>query len=234
MKRIVTAILATTLIFTLTTATFASESSSDFTVQTTGDVTLSVDPDIAYINLGVSTFGKTSKDATAENTKITENLINSLVDTGIAKEDIQTQYYGVYPNYNFSETGVESISGYNVSHDLRVTVRDITRVPEILELSVENGATNNSGVTFDVENKDKYYEQALTQALNKAIYKGNALAKSVGVDSTNVISIKENNTYYSPISYGSSEISTKDARSSVPIQNGQVTIYASVDVVIGE
>ncbi len=208
--------------------TSAPVTSNDFTVYTNGDVSISVAPDIAYLSLGIVTETATSASATEENAKITNQVLNALYDAGIDKKDIQTQYYNIYPMYNYADD-YQSISGYNVSHGLIVTVRDISKVGEILDIAIANGVNTTSGVTFDIENKDEYYTQALLQAVDVAIDKGNAIAASVGVTNPQVASIAESSVYYQPVTYTTNDIAAKTEQSTT-IQSSNVTVYASVSV----
>ncbi len=231
MKKIISAIIATSLVFCLTTATFANTASQDFKVTTNGDVTLNVQPDVAYISLGITTTGDTTVKASEQNSKNTQKVLTALSENGVKDDEVVTEYYSVYPNYDYTKE-VPKVVGYTVNHTLKVTVKDINKVGEILDLGLNNGANNNSGVTFDVLNKDVYYAKALNEALTKAITKGNALASAVGVTNPNVVSINENSSYYSPVTYLANE--SMKSSDSTQIKNNTVSIYASVNVTLGK
>ena len=50
--------------------------------------------------------------------------------------------------------------GYRASSSLNVTVRDITKVGDILDQATTAGANNISGVNFTVDNSDPIEDQA--------------------------------------------------------------------------
>lgn len=232
MKKILSLILATTLAFTFSTSVFAQ--SYDTEITSSGDATISVAPDIAYLSLGVVTEDKSSQKASEQNKATVTKLISALENYGIKSTDIETQYYNVFPNYNYSDKGNTSIVGYNVTHQIKVTVRDINDVGEILDLAIENGSNVNTGIAFDVENKDSLYEQALIMAIDKAVSKGNKMANAIGVTGAKVTKVNENSSY----SYGTTQTieakSSDSVASATPISAGNVSVYASVTVILGK
>ncbi len=249
MKKLISATLALALTLSLTTNIFAAPTtavttsaqvpvlisapiiatSSDFAIATNGSVSLNVAPDIAYINLGIYNVGKTSQAATQENAKLVKDLKDALKKAGVAESDIKTQYYSTYPQYDYSKE-VATISGYTVDHTLNVTVRDIAKTNEILDLAIENGANSSYGVTFDVENKEAHYEKALNEAIQIAVKKGNFIASTVGVANPKVSNITENGAYYASVYDRTLTATDESAKVGTDIQTNNVTISASVIV----
>lgn len=254
MKKLVSAILSTAMALSFATTAFAADvtevavqpeavttmvsSPFDFqnytNISVNGDATISVAPDVAYIDFGVSSIANTSKEASELNKKNVAKFFKALKDFGIAEKDIQTSYYSVYPNYKYNENdGSSTITGYTVNHSIKVTVRDIEKVGEVIDLGVDNGVDINSGVTFDVENKDKYYEEALMIAIDKAVAKGEKMAKKVGVSKVRVSSIGESSSSYSPYYYGTPQYANVEydkAFATTEVKPGNISIYASVYV----
>ncbi len=251
MKKLITSILSLSLVFSLSTTIFAQDTKTTatpvlisapvtsvadgFQITTAGDISLSVAPDIAYINVGVYTLEATSQTASKENARISNELIAKLKAAGIADKDITTQYYSIYPQYDYSSE-TPKITGYGVDNSFKITIRDIDKTGEILDLAIESGATSTSGVTFDVANKEPYYAKALNDAVQIAIKKGTYIANTVGVADPKIVSIHENSVYYQPSTYDANFVVSKEmaSDSATTIQNNNVTVYASVSVTLSK
>lgn len=227
MKKLISTVMALALSLTMATSVFAGTHVGDyFYIASSGEGTINVSPDIAYVSIAISTTGETSKSASEENKQNTAKIIKDLEDFGIKNTDIQTQYYNVYPKYSYTDNE-EKFLGYNVTHGMRVTVRDINKVSDVLDIAANSGVTSSTDVSFDVENKDKYYEQALNIAIKNAVSKGTAMADAVGVDELVIESMYESSTY----TYGVSTPNIMyDSVKSSQVQPGSISIYASVNV----
>ncbi len=63
----------------------------------TGRGTIPVSPDVAMFNAGVETTGATAREALAENSRITQQVMTALRSAGIAPRDIQTSRISLSP-----------------------------------------------------------------------------------------------------------------------------------------
>jgi uncharacterized protein YggE len=110
---------------------------------------------------------------------------------GVEERDIQTAYFSVYPEMDYREGGSGEVVGYRASSSLNVTVRDITKVGDILDQATAAGANNISGVSFTVDDSDPIEDQARQEAIDDAYRRANDLARLMGVSLGDVISISE-------------------------------------------
>ena len=58
-------------------------------------------PDIASVSIGVQTEKKTVSDAQKENTSKMNAIIAKVMSMGVAKEDVKTTSYTIYPQYDY-------------------------------------------------------------------------------------------------------------------------------------
>ncbi|NIV31059.1 MAG: DUF541 domain-containing protein, partial [Anaerolineae bacterium] len=65
------------------------------TITVVGQGSVSVEPDIATVSLGVETSGGTIGEAVAENQDIMESILSALEEVGIDSKDIQTMNYSI-------------------------------------------------------------------------------------------------------------------------------------------
>jgi uncharacterized protein len=234
-------ILALTLAFILSfnlepSKVFAANSSASNAVTTktinvmgNGEVTAT--PDIAYLFLGVVTDKTTTSEAQNANSITMNNVIAAIKKAGIKDEDIKTTDYSIYPKYNYDETTkVNTLVGYTVSNTLNVTVKDISKVGQIIDTAVANGANDCNSISFGVSDYEKYYNMALVNALSNAQGKAKAISNFLNIKLTAPITITENSSG-TPNIYPISLKDTSSSSASTSIQAGIYKIKANVSLV---
>jgi len=182
-----------------------------------GEGKLSVNPDIASINMGVITEDNLLKIAQTENIIKSNNLVDSLLEKGVLKKDIKTISYNVEKLYEY-ENGIRKFKGYRVSNILNITIREIENIGEIIDASVDSGANTVSNIEFKISNESFYYRKALVKAVNDAIKKAYAVANTIGVILDKVpIEIVEERFNKSPIYRQPSLYDEKDVTPIMPL-----------------
>jgi len=202
-------------------------------VSGTGKVTLS--PDIADLQLGVATSGRTVKAVRQQAAAAMTAVVTALKKLGIADKDIKTSWVSLQPMYDYNVgTNPPKVTGYQFSNAVSVTIRDLDKVGDAIDDALAAGATTLDGISFRVADETAAEAQARTAAMTDAKAKAQALATAAGVSITGVASISETvaPTPY-PIFYGAAEAAGKDT--STPVQPGStdVTITVAVAYLIG-
>lgn len=202
------------------------------TVQGSGSV--NVRPDVGYLSLGVSAVRRESQAAITENARITNYVIAAIRAQNIAEKDIQTSEYSIEASYTQKQiirngaTTTESLfRGYNVRNVVRVTVRDLENVGKIIDAAGKSGANARFDLSFGLRKDEKPRDEALRDAIGDAQRKANAVAKTLGRE-IELVSLVEGDG--SGLEYNSSGGAgfSGYARSSTPVQSGELTIRASV------
>jgi len=159
-------------------------------VSATGSV--AADPDMAAISTGVIVEADTAKDALARNSTIMAKLIDGLKGLGIAGRDIQTTSVNVEPRYVQAKDGrPATINGYRVVNQVRLTVRDVKRLGEVLDSAITLGANQIHGISFDVSNAEMLEDEARKQAMANAKRRAELYAAAAGAQLGSVITISE-------------------------------------------
>lgn len=204
------------------------------TLNVSGDGEVTVTPDTAYLSLGVLTEKPSASEAEASNSVSMNNVIAAIKNQGVKVEDIKTSNYSVNPKYDYDKTtGLSVLTGYTVSHTLTVTVRDINKVGQILDMSAKNGANVSNGISFGVSDYEKYYNSALINALTNAQSKAKAISGFLNIPLTMPVKITENSSGV-PIVYPymtDGKSASENLSVSTPIQAGTYKIKASVSLV---
>ena len=110
--------------------------SNDRWVEVSGEGSVSAAPDFAQATLGVTTTGKTAGEAMAANAKAANALVSLIKAEGVAPADIQTSELSISPMFSQpapGQTSAPTITGYNVSNNVAVIIRDIPRLGALLD-----------------------------------------------------------------------------------------------------
>jgi uncharacterized protein YggE len=198
-------------------------------VNGTGSVTAS--PDVAYINIGVHTENADPKEALTSNTTQAQDVVDAIKALGVAGEDIQTSNFYVYPSYEYGPMGETLGTKYIVDNTVYVTVRDLTKLGEMLQAVVTSGANNINGITFDIIDKDTLASEARKQAVENARKQAQDIADAAGVELGELMYV---NVYYSGTTYpqyeGKGGGGAYSADLSVPVSAGKMVVTAEVNM----
>lgn len=184
-------------------------------------------PDIGLISIGVVSQGKDLKNIQQENADKTNKVIESLIKMGVDDKDIKTENYNITPEYDFID-GKQIFKGYKVTNNLRITIRDLKGMGQIIDTAVDNGANNINSINFTLSDPRKYYLEALKIAYHDSLLKARTLAATMKVElNTTPISIVEQEQGSVPFG----QISMKMLASATPIEPGQIEINAILTVI---
>ena len=98
-------------------------------ISVTGEATVSVAPDLAQIDGGVTSEAKTAREASEANNAAMGKVLLALKAAGIEERDIQTSRLSLQPQYAPNRTGPSPIIGYRASNRVTIKVRDVPRSP---------------------------------------------------------------------------------------------------------
>ena len=216
--------------------TTASSSANSITVTGTGQV--SYTPDEALIQVSVQTSNTTAVAATTSNARGMASVLRALNGIGISNSSIETQGYSLSANYaNCYSNCVPQIIGYSVTNSLQVNVTSSNptelglRAGQVIDTAVKAGA-NGISLYFAASKAmlSQLTNEALQGAVASADSQANAIASSLGVSISGVISASESGSYY-PVTYGLTVAAPATSSVSTPITVGTQTVSATVQVV---
>jgi uncharacterized protein YggE len=199
------------------------------TVTASGAGTTQAVPDTAEMSFGVTTTSPNAKSALDEASKSAEQIASALKKQGIADEDIQTRDVSVYP-LTVDQDGKQVITGYQASLNVRVKVRDISKLGEIISAANAAGANEISGPTFTIDDPAPARATAIEEAVADARKSAEAMAEAAGKSVGEVLSMSSSDAGLVPgPMYRAAELA--GAAGDVPIEPGQLDITANVVVV---
>jgi len=191
-------------------------------------------PDIAFVTVGVVTTGARAQDAAQANAAATTKVMTALKQLGIAEKDLQTSGYSVNPQYEQNPQPRREgprIIGYNVSNNVRATIRNLANIGKAIDASLEAGANNVHGVSFGLDAREKAESEALTNAVTEARRKADILARAAGVRITGVVQVHEGAVYRPQPMMMETAMFRRGAAAETPISPGELTISANVTVI---
>lgn len=160
------------------------------TVTVSGVAKVSGAPDVAEVSAGLYSEGSDVASVQKENTRKMNAIIDSLKSSGIAERDLQTSNYSISPRFDYRD-GRQNLSGYSVSQQVRIRIRNLDQIGSVLTRVAQLGANQVGGVTFTIDDPDRLTAEAREKAIKDAREKADVLAKSLGVEIVRVVNFSE-------------------------------------------
>ena len=185
-------------------------------------------PDMAIINLGVTTEGQTAAAALAENARRMTALTAALRRAGIAERDIQTSNVSVYPQQVYNEGQQPRITGYQANNTVTAKVRRIDNTGRVIDAAVGAGGNTVNGVSFTYADPDAQLDAARRDAIAEARRRAELYASALNMRVVRIVAVSEGGGFSPPMPMPMERMAAQDA--STPISPGQIETRVSVNV----
>jgi uncharacterized protein len=195
------------------------------TVNGTGQVTLN--PDVAYVQIGVQSQSAQVADALSENNDKAKAVAASLAELGIDAKDIQTSSFNIFPQPQYGQNGEITSTTYMVNNTVNVTVRDLQIMGHLLDVVVRTGANSINGVTFDVQDKSKAVADARRLAIESARGQAEEIAQTAGVTLGDLQTMTAYSSQPPTTMYDAKGVASA-VSNQVPVSAGQLVIQVEV------
>jgi uncharacterized protein YggE len=197
-----------------------------------------ISPDIAYVNIGVHTEAASAVTAVSMNNTKSQKILDALVKLGVLAKDLRTSNFSIATLQKTDPiSGKVTGTVYAVDNNVIVTVRDLTKLGDLLDKSIQAGANNINNVQFDLSDNTAALKSARGDAVKDAIKQAEQIAKAAGI----TLGAIQNISYYESVPVFSGPNSYMDYGKgggggtvrnsvSVPVNPGQITINATVTI----
>jgi len=205
---------------------------SNFGISVTGEGRVTVAPDMGVLNLGIEVSAPTVAEARGAAADAMDAMQTAMTGLGVEARDISTQYFNIYPQYSYAEGRTPEITGFTVSNQVSVKVRNIDNVSAVLDAAIEAGgnAVRVNGISFTVENPEQHLADARRDAVENARAHAEVLATAAGVTLGAPLSINESFGGYPPY-YGVPERAFDGGMGGgTPVNPGEQELSISVSV----
>ena len=223
MKKLLAIIL--TVLMTLSAGALAEGA---ITVSGGGQVNLAAD--MAYVTLGISISDSDVSTVMQQANTSIDSICAALVESGLPKVCISTDYLYISPQYDYSGDNSNEIIGYNVNSGLKLTIDDVDAVGSYIDVAFAAGANSFDSITFAVKDNSEARDEALRLAVADAEKKANVLAEAAGMKLGDIVSIEENNSdsYYNTEGFAAKDIA--DAGAGTSVYPSKVNVLVQVQV----
>lgn len=141
------------------------------TITVTGTARLQVPPDHADLDIGVSSDGKTVADALGKNAPLVKAVVQAMELAGVAPKNIQThsfQIAAISPRLPNGDIDTSRTIGYSVTSELSVSLTEMNRIGEIIDVAARAGATDTRSISYSLTNNDAILAQVRADAMRDA------------------------------------------------------------------
>lgn len=203
------------------------------TVSFNGEGKVVAKPDIAVAYFSIVTEAVTSKKAQDDNSGKSQKLVDFLKKTGVEEKDIKTTGYNIYPQYNYPRYDKPEIKGYQVNQTVKVKIRDLDKVSEILDGVVTAGVNQINQLSFQIDDPEALKDEARAKAIADAKDKAGALEKQLDIKLGRIINFSEGYRGY-PVPMYEYEAMSKEAAGvggggpEVPAGENEITVNITI------
>lgn len=167
----------------------AAREASPATVAVSGTAEITVPPDEINFDVGIEVRDQQLDKAKADNDHRVAAVLKFLEESGIAAQDVQTDFIGIHPEYQ--DDGATAPDYFVVERNIGVRLRDVSQFEPLLTGLLKHGVNHVHGIRFCTTELRKHRDAARSLAIRAAKEKAEALTKELGVRVGKVQSISE-------------------------------------------
>jgi uncharacterized protein YggE len=197
-----------------------------------GEATEYAVPDMATVTIGVVSEARTARQALDANNADIAKVIDAIKGSGVAEKDIGTSGFNIGPVWSNpppKPDGTQEqpkITGYQVTNQVQVVIRDLAKAGTVLDASVTAGANQAAQIDFGLADKKPVEDKAMTAAIADANRKAKLMADAAGVKLVRILSVVANPGGGGPFPVAMA----MRAEKAVPIMSGERSISATATV----
>lgn len=204
------------------------------TVSVTGTGRTTLMPDRFSFTAGVQTMAPTVEEAVNQNNEKMSAVIAALKRAGATDQDVRTANFSIYPQQVYEQGRPPRVTGYQASNSVIVTKKDISAAGRLLQVALNAGVNETSGLNFEVSDPSRGRDQGLRAAFEDARGKAVLLAQAAGRTLGRAMNIVEGGQVQPrpPMPMPVGVMAAKaEAISQVPVESGSREVTYSVSVV---
>lgn len=183
MRKFTSVLAAALLVFSVAGTNLAAAAEPN-TIAVSGMAEQEVAPDMAYIDVGINVRADDAETARTQEAQIASQIRRALLGLAITDNDLQNTSYYLYQEYKVDRNGVRTADKYVLDSSIKVTVKDLDKLSQVIDNVVEAGATNISNITYALSTQNIIQRQLLATAVenarDKAAVVANAGSRTLG------------------------------------------------------
>ena len=235
MKKFTSMLAAALLVFSVA-GTNLADAAEPNTIAVGGMAEQEVAPDMAYVDLGITVRANDAETARAEEAKIAQQIRRSLLGLAITDNDLQNTGYYMYQEYKVDRDGKRTAGQYVLNSSVKVTVRDLDKLSQVIDNTVKAGVTNIDSVSYALSTQNIVQRQLLAAAVENAREKAAVVASAGSRSLGSMLSADINGfTGGTVVAAGSNKLRSAapmaDGAEATELAPGKIKLNARVEVV---
>jgi uncharacterized protein len=200
-------------------------------VVASGEGTAQAAPDRAWISVSAESRAPSPREAQRRTAELMRPVLDALRRARVPDDAVRTTGYDLQQEFDFTN-GKRVPRGYMARNSIEVRVDDVSRVGELLEAVVNQGATSVSGLRFDLKDHAKLEREAVRLAVVNARLKAEAAAAGAGRTLDRLVRIDETGAAPpppTPMPFVRA-VAAEAGGGAPPVSVGQIEVRAQVTV----
>ena len=235
MKKFTSMLAAALLVFSVA-GTNLADAAEPNTIAVGGMAEQEVAPDMAYVDLGITVRANDAETARAKEAKIAQQIRRSLLGLAITDNDLQNTGYYMYQEYKVDRDGKRTAGQYVLNSSVKVTVRDLDNLSQVIDNTVKAGVTNIDSVSYALSTQNIVQRQLLAAAVENAREKAAVVASAGSRTLGSMLSADINGfTGGTIVAAGSNKLRSAavmaDGAEATELAPGKIKLNARVEVV---
>jgi uncharacterized protein YggE len=189
-------------------------------------------PDRAWIAVSAESRAPSPREAQRRTAELMRPVLEALRRARVPDDAVRTTGYDLQQEFDFTN-GKRVPRGYVARNSIEVRVDDVSRVGELLEAVVNQGATSVSGLRFDLKDHAKLEREAVRLAVVNARLKAESAAAGAGRTLDRLVRIDETGGAPPPTPMQFARAMAVEAGAgggAPPVSVGQIEVRAQVTV----
>ncbi len=158
-------------------------------IVTTGEGTVRIAPDQAFVSITAESRAKTPREAQRLNADAMSAVQQKLKAAGFAGDAVRTLQLELQPQYDYNN-GKQMLREYLARNTIEVRVEPVERVGEVSDLAVGSGATSVSNIRFELKDRHGVEQKALQEAVAEARGRAETIAQAANRAIERIIKIE--------------------------------------------
>jgi uncharacterized protein len=203
------------------------------TISVTGTGTATLTPDRFTFTAGVQSTAPTVEEAVNDNNAKMSAVIAALKRAGATDQEIRTSNFSIFPQQVYEQGKPPRITGYQATNSVAVTKRDIAAASKLLQVAINGGVNETSGLNFEVSEPSRGRDQGLRAAFDDARSKAALLAQAAGRTLGRALTISEvgqSQPGPRPV-FAMAGVAKAQAVSAPPVESGSRELTYTISVV---
>jgi uncharacterized protein len=197
-------------------------------IVTKGEAIVKKAPDQAWVSIAAESRAATAAQVQQMNADAMRAVQAALAKVGLPADAVKTMGYNLQPDMEY-QNGRGRVRGYIARNSVEVRVDDLQKLSAVIDAAGQSGATNMSGLRFDIKDRATVERDALRRAVQDALERARAIAAGANAQLGPILRIDEQGGFEAPpMPMYRTMTANAAAAPETPISPGEIEVRAQV------